>query len=337
MPQTYHANATTNIHIRREINKSNLPNHVLAERHKVSVNTIIKWKKRDSMEDASSRPHNIEYALTPVHEALVVSIRNTTWASRQEIVELLKDAGISISESSVYRCLVNNGVNRKPKEVRQAYSKFKEYTPGYIHMDVTYLPKIDGKRYYLFVAIDRATRMMFYFIYEEKSAENAADFLERVRQFFPFIIEIVLTDNGKEFTNKLYKGRGGASTEKEGKFDAACGESIEHRLTKPCTPKTNGMVERANHTIKKATVHRVKYQSLQELSDDLEQFLVFYNLYRRHGGLAKELKVRTPIEACIRWLELQPELFYRKTLIIGKNVITLQCKNSHFTQQRCEL
>lgn len=332
MPQTYHANATTNIHIRREINKSNLPNTVLAGQHKVSLNTVSKWKKREFMEDASSRPHHIEYALTPVQEALVVSIRNTTWASREDIAEMMSGSGTSVSISSVYRCLVNNGINRKPKEARQAYAKFKEYTPGYIHIDVTYLPKINGKRYYLFVAIDRATRMMFYFIYEEKSAENAADFLERARQFFPFIIDIVLTDNGKEFTNKLHKARGGASTGKEGKFDIACGESTEHRLTKPGTPKTNGMVERANLTIKKATVHRVNYQSLQELSDDLEQFLVYYNLYRRHGGLVKELKVRTPIEACVKWLELQPELFHRKTLIIGKNVVTLQGENSHFQQ-----
>lgn len=332
MPQTYHANATTNIHIRREINKSNLPNTVLAEQHKVSLNTVSKWKNRDSFEDASSRPHNIEYALTPVQETLVVSIRNTTWASREEIAEMLSNSGISVSISSVYRCLVNNGINRKPKEARQAYAKFKEYTPGYIHMDVTYMPRINGIRYYLFVAIDRTTRLMFYRLYDEKSAENAADFMNRARKFFPFIIDIVLTDNGKEFSNKLYKGRSGASTEKEGKFDIACGESTEHRLTKPGTPKTNGMVERANLTIKVSTIHRVKYQSLQELSDDLEQFLVFYNLYRRHGGLVKELKVRTPIEACIRWLELQPELFYRKTLIIGKNVIPLQCENSHFQQ-----
>jgi len=69
-------------HIRREINKSNLPNTVLAERHKVSLNTVSKWKKRNFVEDVSSRPHNIEYALTAVQEALVVSIRNTTWASR---------------------------------------------------------------------------------------------------------------------------------------------------------------------------------------------------------------------------------------------------------------
>ncbi|MBP5241066.1 MAG: hypothetical protein J6Z26_04080, partial [Bacteroidales bacterium] len=68
------------------------------------------------------------------------------------------------------------------------------------------------------------------------------------------------------------------------------------------------------------------------LSDDLDQFLVYYNLYRRHGGLVKELNVRTPIEACVKWLELQPELFHRKILIIGKNVINLQRENSYFQQ-----
>jgi hypothetical protein len=35
---------------------------------------------------------------------------------------------------------------------------------------------------------------------------------------------------------------------------------IEHRLTQPATPKTNGMVERVNGTIKKHT--KVRYTSL---------------------------------------------------------------------------
>lgn len=175
---------------------------------------------------------------------------------------------------------------------------------------------------------------MFYRLYDEKSAEKSADFMNRARKFFNFnfIFDLILTDNCKEFSNKLYKGSSGASTEKDGKFDIACGESTENRLTKPRSPKTNGMVERANLTIKGSTIHRIKYQSFQELSDGLEQFLVYYNLYRQHGGLVKELKVCTPIEACIRWLELQPVLYFRKTLIIGKNVIPLQCENSHFQQ-----
>ena len=41
----------------------------------------------------------------------------------------------------------------------------------------------------------------------------------------------------------------------------------------------------------------------------LAEFLIFYNLYRRHGSLRKELKVKTPFEAVEKWFELKPELF----------------------------
>ena len=40
------------------------------------------------------------------------------------------------------------------------------------------------------------------------------------------------------------------------------GSEIEHRLTKPATPKTNGMVERINGTIKNATVKAMTYQNI---------------------------------------------------------------------------
>lgn len=57
------------------------------------------------------------------------------------------------------------------------------------------------------------------------------------------------------------------TADKEGLFGQACGEETEHRLTKPGTPKTNGMVvERANLTIKSATIHRTTYLSYGELS-----------------------------------------------------------------------
>jgi len=35
-------------------------------------------------------------------------------------------------------------------------------------------------------------------------------------------------------------------------------------------------------------------------------FLVYYMLYRRHGGLRKELNVKTPFDAIEKWFELKP-------------------------------
>ena len=40
---------------------------------------------------------------------------------------------------------------------------------------------------------------------------------------------------------------------------------IDHRLTAPATPKTNGMVERVNGTMKNATIKVLTYKDETEL------------------------------------------------------------------------
>jgi hypothetical protein len=43
------------------------------------------------------------------------------------------------------------------------------------------------------------------------------------------------------------------------------------------------------------------------MKQDLNKFLIFYNFNRGHGGLRKEIKVRTPYEALKYWYNLEPE------------------------------
>jgi transposase-like protein len=45
------------------------------------------------------------------------------------------------------------------------------------------------------VAIDRATRIMYYELHDNKKAETAANFLKKAIDFFPFKTTKVLTDN----------------------------------------------------------------------------------------------------------------------------------------------
>ncbi len=93
-------------------------------------------------------------------------------------------------------------------------------------------------------------------------------------------------------------------------MDVKCEENqIEHRLTAPFTPKTNGMVERVNGTIKTNTILKNQYHQCSEMNQDLAKFLSFYNIYRRHGSLRRELNVKTPFEAVEKWHKLKPELF----------------------------
>ncbi len=55
----------------------------------------------------------------------------------------------------------------------------------------------------LFVAIDRATRLMFYYVYENKTADSSIDFIKKCKEFFPMKITHMLTDNGLEFTDRF--------------------------------------------------------------------------------------------------------------------------------------
>ncbi len=76
-------------------------------------------------------------------------------------------------------------------------------------------------------------------------------------------------------------------------FEAACAElDIEHRLTKPAHPWTNGQVERMNRTIKEATVRRYHYDDDAQLERHLADLIAAYNFGRR----LKTLKGLTPYE-----------------------------------------
>ena len=73
--------------------------------------------------------------------------------------------------------------------------------PGYIHIDVKYLPPIADQTscLYLFVAIARATCWVFVCVYNRKSAGNVLRFLHDLDRTYPLRIRTTLTDNGKEF------------------------------------------------------------------------------------------------------------------------------------------
>ncbi len=79
----------------------------------------------------------------------------------------------------------------------------------------------------------------------------------------------MLTDNGMAFAD-LPRNRG-RHPEIEAVsgghiFDRVCDEhGIEHRLTKPYHPWTNGQAERMNRTVKDATIKAFHYPDLEAL------------------------------------------------------------------------
>lgn len=329
MKQSYHSNATTNIHIRAQIKQSLASGSSLALKFGISRSTVKKWKDRDCPEDKSSAPETVHYALDGIRQALVIAIRKTTWFPLDEVLEMARETDSSISRSSVYRTFRRNGIHRVPQEKKEEAKQFKEYIPGFLHIDVTYLPKINGVKYYLFVAIDRATRSLYYKVYDAKTSENAESFMKECLSYFPFEITHVLTDNGLEFTNRLLKSKKGELCSTPSKLDAVCkANSIQHRHTKPFTPKTNGMVERVNGIIKNGTVLAETYASKDHMEEALAAFLLHYMLYRRHGSLRKELGVKTPFSAIEKWHALKPEIFKEDPGDFKNKIVNLKYKSN---------
>jgi len=100
----------------------------------------------------------------------------------------------------------------------------------------------------------------------------------------------ILTDGGRE-----YCGRADQHL-----YELYLGSlNIEHRVTKPASPWTNGFVERFHRTLKDeffAKAFREKwYNSIEELQKDLDDYLVKYNERRPHDGYRTQ--GRTPLQA----------------------------------------
>ena len=140
--------------------------------------------------------------------------------------------------------------------------------------------------------ISRAAVSKFAFVelHEKATTKVAAEFLRHLIAAVPYKIHTVLTDNGLHFTipggggltvGEIKEAIANGALFRAHAFELACARNdIDHRLTKPKHPWTNGQVEGMNRTIKEATVQRFYYESHQQLPH-LADFVAAYNFGRR--------------------------------------------------------
>ena len=183
----------------------------------------------------------------------------------------------------------------KAKEKKIAWGEIETEHVGYLGaQDTFYVGTLKGVgRIYQQTFIDTYSAVGFAKLYTSKTPINSADLLnDRVIPFFDkYGISLlrVLTDRGTEYCGK-------ADSHDYELFLAI--NDIDHSKTKAKSPQTNGICERYHKTILDefySIAFRKKiYLTLEELQEDLDEWLVKYNQRRTHQG--KRCEGKTPME-----------------------------------------
>jgi len=303
MELSLHANATTTPKTRAYIQRSHKSVLELVAELGVSERTVRRWRGRSTVEDRSHRPKKLATNVSPEEETLVCELRTSLKLPLDDIVEVMRRCiRPNLSRSAIHRCLQRHGISRRAKPEKPKSGTFEQAPVGFIHIDLKHLPALQRRKTYAYVAIDRATRYVYVEIHPRRDANTSVGFLKRFLDHFPHPVHTILTDNGSEFTDRFavdMKNKPHDRPSGKHPFDLLCAtRKIDHRLTRPHRPQTNGLVERFNRRIAEAIGREPKrgiaHRTFADQADRdafLHRFVDNYNRTR-----LKCLRYKAPFE-----------------------------------------
>jgi transposase InsO family protein len=193
------------------------------------------------------------------------------------------------STATINRILTRQGLlqPRPRKRPRESYVRFERPGPMQLWgMDIVDGPWIVNpvtgqlREVKVVTGIDDHSRFCVIASVVERATSRAVclAFAEALGRFG--VPEEVLTDNGKQFTDRF--GRGG-----EVLFDKICRKNgIKHRLTQPASPNQNGKVERFHGTFGPDFLDVVEpFTGIEQAQAAVDSWVAHYNAERPHQAL----------------------------------------------------
>jgi transposase InsO family protein len=266
----------------------------VAARFGVSRQSVHAWLARyaedglEGLADRSHRPGSCPHQAEPVVEAAVCQLRrdHPRWGPKRIAFELGRDGcpGRVPSESTVYRILVRHGLvdGKRRRRRREDFIRWQRERPMELwQMDIVGgIMLADGSEAKVVTGVDDHSRFCVIAKVVPRQTGRAVclAFAEGLARYG--IPEEVLTDNGKQFTDRF--GQGG-----EVLFDRICrSNGIVHRLTRPASPTTTGKVERFHQTLERELVDdHGPFADLSAAQAAVDAFVVEYNTRRPHQSL----------------------------------------------------
>jgi transposase InsO family protein len=260
----------------------------------VSRQSVHTWLARYAegglagLDDRSHQPQSCPHQATPEVEAAVCELRRAhpRWGARRIEFELGRNGcpGRVPSRMTVYRILARHGLVEpvKRKRGRKDYKRWQREEPMQLwQMDIVggvMLP--GGVEAKVVTCVDDHSRYAVAAKVVRRPTGRAVctAFAEALVRYG--VPEEMLTDNGKQFTDRF--GKGG-----EVLFDRICRENgIVHRLTQPASPTTTGKVERFHQTLRRELLDEAgAFPDLAAAQAAVDVFLHEYNTNRPHQAL----------------------------------------------------
>ena len=265
----------------------------VAERYGVSRQSVHAWVRRyeqgglGGLMDRSRRPESCPHQVSGEAEAAVCELRreHPRWGPLRLAHELGR-AGVTPvpSRMSVYRVLVRHGLiePQSRKRPKDSYVRWERDAPMALwQMDlVGGIFLADGTEAKLVTGVDDHSRFCVICQVVVRATGRAVclAFAAALRQFG--VPGEVLTDNGKQFTDRF--GKGG-----EVLFDRICRDNgIIHRLTQPRHPTTTGKIERFHGSLRRELLNdAVPFADLAAAQAAIDGLVTEYNTTRPHQAI----------------------------------------------------
>lgn len=290
-------------------------------------------------------------------EVIAIAVDNPAWG-QVRVSNQLRKKSMSISPGGVRGVLIRHGLENMKKRLdslekksaeeglvltetqlvamekrkveKEAHGEVETEHPGYLgSQDTFYVGHLKGVgRVYQQTFVDTYSKVAFAKLYKMKTAITAADLLnDKVLPFFeghevPLLR--MLTDRGTEYCGRV------ESHDYE-LFLAV--KNVDHSKTRARSPQTNGIVERFHRTILNefynVAFRKKIYSSVEQMQDDLDEYLKEYNFERTHQG--KMCCGRTPWKTFLDGKKIVEEKIIEGGLTKEKELAKV-CKNENVSQ-----
>lgn len=286
-----------------------------ARRYHTSRQQVWRWRKKydgtvRSLANKSTRPHSHPNQHKPEELNLISKkYRYHGFEGLAQVYRKLRDSGYKRSYGSMCRQIKKlklKKVKRKEKHnyPKSTYKPLRASYPGeYVQVDVKYVPrdcigfKSHYTNYYQLTAIDLYTRKRVLSLENENSTFTSARFVEELEERMGFPIQLIQTDNGREFCNEPGQARS--------RFEQVLDRmKIKYKRTRPYSPWQNGVVERSHR------IDHEKFYSRRRFKSEEEMYRSFKRYASRTNNIARcVLNFKTPNEVAEEYFEKKEKFF----------------------------